>query len=58
MTAVLLVETATGDVVAVRFPDTASARAWEDLHEHEVTAHGCPKVITPHEALRLARGAA
>lgn len=55
MSHVLLVETAAGDVVAVRFPTAAAARDWQDQHDDQLTAVGCPRVVTRAEALRLAR---
>lgn len=56
MSVVLLVETAEGGTVAVRFADVDAARAWEDDHDTSVTAVGCPPLVSRAEALRLAEG--
>lgn len=51
---ILLVETAEGAAVAVRFADGEAARDWEDAHTTEVTGLGLAPIVTRTEALRLA----
>lgn len=51
---ILLVETAQGATVGVRFPDDDAARAWEDQHDTELTAVGWVPIVNRTEALRLA----
>jgi hypothetical protein len=49
---VLLVDDDQGDVMAIRFRDTETARGWEDEHDLEIgTVRGVARVVTPAEAL-------
>lgn len=49
--AVLLVETSSGETVAVRFPSVDAAREWEDAHEGALTVVGAPRLVSRKEAL-------
>lgn len=51
---VLLIETAQGATVAVRFPSIDAAREWEDAHP-DVEGVGCAVLVTRKEALELGR---
>jgi hypothetical protein len=55
MTAILLVETAEGDTVGVRFPDMDAARDWEDKHPFDVQGVGCVRLVTRTQALQESR---
>lgn len=51
MSAVLLVETLDGELVALRFDSATKAREWEDAHEDRVYVRGVARVVTRREAL-------
>lgn len=48
---VLLIEVREAEVLAVAFPTTEAARAWEDQHETEFQARGVVRLVTRTEAL-------
>ena len=53
MAAMLLVSTAQGEIVAVRFASAQEARDWEDENEADLSVSGCARVVSKSEALRL-----
>lgn len=48
--AVLLVESAQGDTIGIRFPSRNTARDWEDRHPL-VSVVGCVDLVTQRDAI-------